>query len=380
MNVRNLILFCLLWTFAYCQSSDDDPVGTDCSTRKTHTPGTCQHMDDCPSVKRGEIPSRDITYCNRRQGLVCCPNRDQELEPPQDLSIPGQRISDRKCKEYRSITQKEFYMGSLILNQKGKVVIQDKCQHKSIGLIVGGTDAYPSEFPHQALLGYKPRDNKDTIWVCGGSLVSADHVLTAAHCMNHRETGPVKFVKLGMRRRLQEDDRVQMFNVDTLHPHPQYNRKTNLNDIALIKIKGKVNFNEHLYPICLPTTQPENSDVLLTGFGKTGRDHEQAENLMKVVLNKFTYDECKQLYRNREIDRKSMLCYGSRKESKDSCRGDSGGPIQISNNNDVRCTYKQIGIVSFGADNCGTVGFPGIYVNVFNYINWIEGIVWKDEV
>lgn len=78
--------------------SDDDLVGTDCTTKKTLFPGTCQHKDDCPSVKSGAIPSRDITYCNRRQDLACCPNRDKELEPRQNIRIQGERISDRSMK------------------------------------------------------------------------------------------------------------------------------------------------------------------------------------------------------------------------------------------------------------------------------------------
>lgn len=95
MNVQNLALLCLIFTIVKCQSSDDDPVGTDCTTRKTHFPGTCQDRDDCPAIKSGEIPSRNITFCNRRQNLVCCPNRDKELEPPSDIKIQGERISDR---------------------------------------------------------------------------------------------------------------------------------------------------------------------------------------------------------------------------------------------------------------------------------------------
>ena len=95
MNVQNLTLLCLIFAIVKCQSSDDDPVGTDCITRSTHLNGTCHHKDDCPAIKSGEIPSRSITYCNRRQGLVCCPYRDKELEPPNDIRIQGERISDK---------------------------------------------------------------------------------------------------------------------------------------------------------------------------------------------------------------------------------------------------------------------------------------------
>jgi hypothetical protein len=94
MNVQNLVLLCLIFTIVKCQSSDDDPVGTECTTRQTHYPGTCQHRDDCPAVKSGEIPFKNVTYCNRRQNLVCCPNRDKDSEI-NVIRIEGERISDR---------------------------------------------------------------------------------------------------------------------------------------------------------------------------------------------------------------------------------------------------------------------------------------------
>ncbi|KAL7042175.1 hypothetical protein ACKWTF_001047 [Chironomus riparius] len=318
MNIQHLTLLCLIFAFVKCQSSDDDPVGTECSTRGTHFPGTCQHRDDCPAIKSGFIPSRNVTYCNRRQGLVCCPNR--ELEPPNEIRIQGDRISEKKCREYAKVTQKEIVIGSLILGRPGRVVIQDKCQHKSVSLIVGGVNALPSEFPHQAHLGYKPRENKETDWVCGGSLISANYVLTATHCLNQKSTGPVKFVKLGMLTRSQRDENVYIFDVEKTHPYPEYNPRTFENDIGLIKFRGKVTFNEHLYPICLPTTQLDNQDVIVTGFGKTGANHEQTEYLMKVILNRFTHNECQTLYPNSKIVKETMLCYGSRKEKKDACR------------------------------------------------------------
>lgn len=57
----------------------------------------------------------------------------------------------------------------------------------------------------------------------------------------------------------------------------------------------------------------------------------------------------------------------------------TGGPLQVYNDKEVKCTYTQIGIVSFGLRQCGTVGMPGVYVNVYHYLDWIEGIVWRGE-
>ena len=45
-------------------------------------------------------------------------------------------------------------------------------------------------------------------------------------------------------------------------------------------------------------------------------------------------------------------------------QGDSGGPLLVSNGNKISCTYTQIGIVSFGLRQCGTIGFPGEFENI----------------
>jgi secreted trypsin-like serine protease len=74
--------------------------------------------------------------------------------------------------------------------------------------------------------------------------------------------------------------------------------------------------------------------------------------------------------------------------------------LQLYNDENVKCTYTQVGIVSFGPLKCGkkginfyqrkftnvlsnkfflSIGIPGIYTNVFHFLEWIEGIVWPVE-
>jgi len=152
---------------------------------------------------------------------------------------------------------------------------------------------------------------------------------TASHCLGQKSTGPVKFVKVGMLTSSQNDEKVQIFDVEERYPYPQYDPKFKDNDIALIKIKGQVSFNEHLYPICLPTSQLESPDVIVSGFGQTGQFDQQTEYLMKVILNRFTPEECQELYVNTPINKKTMLCYGSHKEEKDACRVRIGILVKI---------------------------------------------------
>ncbi|KAI8437303.1 hypothetical protein MSG28_011670, partial [Choristoneura fumiferana] len=58
----------------------------------------------------------------------------------------------------------------------------------SFSRVVNGVPAELGDFPWMALLGYKGRRSGDgTRWLCGGSLISVRHVLTAAHCIHTRE-------------------------------------------------------------------------------------------------------------------------------------------------------------------------------------------------
>lgn len=66
----------------------------------------------------------------------------------------------------------------------------------------------------------------------------------------------------------------------------------------------------------------------------------------------------------------SQYCAQDLKGRRDTCYGDSGGPLQIFRNS---YTPHIVGIVSFGA-SCGTL--PGIYTRVAYYADWIESHVW----
>ncbi|KAH9630587.1 hypothetical protein HF086_016091, partial [Spodoptera exigua] len=98
-----------------------------------------------------------------------------------------------------------------------------------------------------------------------------------------------------------------------------------------------------------------------------------------VYLQEFPEDECSKLYPlhrllRRGYDHRSQMCYGHHEEVKDTCEGDSGGPLQntfhISS-----CQYVVIGVTSTGRQ-CGLLGSTGLYTRVSSYLHWIESIVW----
>lgn len=59
------------------------------------------------------------------------------------------------------------------------------------------------------------------------------------------------------------------------------------------------------------------------------------------------------------------------------CQGDSGGPLQVYHPY-RKCMYTVAGITSF-AKQCGDLNAPGVYTRVYNFLDWIENIVWPSQ-
>lgn len=82
--------------------------------------------------------------------------------------------------------------------------------------------------------------------------------------------------------------------------------------------------------------------------------------------------ECENTYKQANVNLKhGQMCAGGEK-GKDSCRGDSGGPLMVSyadEKNEIN--WYIVGVVSFGPSPCGMEGWPGVYTRVSNYGKWI---------
>ncbi|XP_051770091.1 testisin-like isoform X5 [Ctenopharyngodon idella] len=166
-------------------------------------------------------------------------------------------------------------------------------------------------------------------------------------------------------------------NVKLIIKHPSYNRHTNNNDIALLKLSSPVTFTDYISPVCLAADGSvfnNGTDSWITGWGNISRRESlpSPNVLQEVEVPVIGNRQCNCLYRVGNIT-DNMICAGLLGGGKDSCQGDSGGPM-VSNQSSV---WVQSGIVSFGI-GCARPEYPGVYTRVSRYQEWITSFMCSD--
>ena len=243
--------------------------------------------------------------------------------------------------------------------------------------IVGGTEAPEGRFNFMAHLVFcdpgASYDHYSCRTGCGGSLITPDVVLSAAHCSS-TQYATIRYVYIG-RHSIDTDTEYEVLEVVEEIPNPGYDSLTMDSDTMLLRLQmpssqASVVIDDGTYTSALAA----GDDLNVMGWGTTSSGGSSTDVLMETGVDFVTNMECLTMYSNGITA--SMMC--AARPGKDSCQGDSGGPLIVKGVDASRDV--QVGVVSWGY-GCADPDYPGVYARTATAMSWILETLrsWGEE-
>jgi len=238
--------------------------------------------------------------------------------------------------------------------------------------IIGGKNAILGEWPWMAAVvkvGYPKQI------YCGATLLNTQWALSAAHCFSkpYRNDPQNYIIRIGEYSLDKKENEVER-RIRKIVLHSDYATGNFNNDIALLHLEQPVEYNKFVKPICIndgAISYPTGTKCMVTGWGRTQNEiGPYSSILQQLEVPMISHQTCVSAFEKfLTAITQNMVCAGYVEGGKDSCSGDSGGPLmcRISQGS----PWQQVGVVSFGK-GCARAGVYGVYTKVNNYFTWIK--------
>ena len=230
------------------------------------------------------------------------------------------------------------------------------------GRIVGGVDADITAVPWQVAVM-----DSSFIQYCGGSILNASWILTAAHC----EVAVGDKVGAGHSRLTTMASSGQIRTVAQAITVPGYVTSEQGKDVMLLRLNAPLDLsgpNAKAIPLATESDAAgfaPGAVGTVSGWGTLSFEGASPNQLKRVDLDISTTAAVRASYGTLSADQ-----IGAARAGKDSCQGDSGGPLAVR----IGGVAKLVGVVSWGA-GCASPNTPGMYARVPSFGAWIGQVV-----
>lgn len=237
--------------------------------------------------------------------------------------------------------------------------------------IIGGEDTIAGEFPWMVAI-FHLNQQQNSIYACGGSLISDKHILTTAKCTNNQEQVQLEIGRFHL------NDRNEQYETrlsQEIFQHPEYRPKTAHADISIITVP-QVKFSARINPVCLWAFGTDLDNILnrgyITGWGQKESRGNRSNIPIKLRIKTTTLDICQkshEMFKNIATDK--TFCAGGNDAGP--CHGDSGSGYYIKN----RRKWYLRGMISttIGNSTLCNVNQYSVYADVSFFLNWIRSVI-----
>lgn len=230
--------------------------------------------------------------------------------------------------------------------------------------IYKGFSSARGQFPYFVLFSVLKSDDYSS--TCGGSIISDEWIITAAHCVINANRVTVHLGSFETHNLFEPNRR--MVSSSHIISHPRFDLATGNHDLALIKLPHQIKFNEFIQPIDLMDNcrRLENINVTAVGVGQLSpqSDYSLSHSIQFAPMKIIPHADCRKQFP--DILPHFTFCTAS-SDRRSIAYGDSGGPIKTEDN-------KLIGVISHAHITGYDQGIPQVITSILAHYNFISKI------